>query len=329
MEQAGTHVKCVVRLDRLRISSWCKRGIPVPKIKGFRTVRDIRLRQRGKPLVYGRLQEMRAESSTTTAYWQYERLKGWASHWRVTLVADDQTGITAEEAWVFYIHFRFPKLLLFELAFDFDVGSGIDEDFVRQHVLFGKSRFRPDRGGPGQLRYGSRSAGKLIRCYEKEAVNAYRVEVELHSSLLPRPRRDNRLEVIDTRWPEIAAAGFSIVPDHLEFVQLRYKALSDHLQRRFGKRGDVLLEQTRVHAARSLRSALGYLRRNGVHNPHRFLRPMTQINAVVERAIDEWAADFLRNPRELDEISGKTTDHRRRKPWVDSTSTTKKTNKSR
>jgi hypothetical protein len=35
-----------------------------------------------------------------------------------------------------------------------------------------------------RLRYGGRKSAKLVRCYWKTNKHAYRVEVELHSSLL-------------------------------------------------------------------------------------------------------------------------------------------------
>ena len=331
MEQAGTNIKCVVRLDRFRSDSWSKRGALVPRVKGFRIVRDIKLRWRdGKPPIYARVRELLSKHSATRAFWQYQRRKAWVKQWRVTLIADDFRGITAREAWTFFKHFRFPKLLLFELALDFHPSSGIDADFIRQHALFGKSRFRPDRGGAGQLRYGSRFSGKLVRCYEKKPVNAFRVEIELHSSLLPRPRRNNLREIIDSRWPEIGSAAFSIVPGHCRFVKLRFKALGRHLRQRFGERGDVLLEHTRALSTHSLHSALGYLRRKGIHNPHRFLQPLTRINAAIEEAIDAWAVDFLRPCHELDEIGGQADRHRKeKKPWVASTLTTKKTSSHR
>jgi hypothetical protein len=305
LEQAGSAIKCIVRLDRLRSDSWSKRGALVPKVKNFEIVRDIKLRWRdGKPPIYARVRELLSKHSATRAFWQYQRRKAWVKQWRVTLIADDLRGITAREAWTFFKHFRFPKLLLFELALDFHPSSGVDADFIRQHALFGKSRFRPDRGGAGQLRYGSRFSGKMVRCYQKNSVDAYRVEVELHSSLLPRPRRNNLREIIDSRWTEIGNAGFSIVPGHCRFVKLRFKALGRHLRQRFGERGDVLLEHTRALSTQSLHSALGYLRRKGIHNPHRFLQPLARINTVIEEAIGAWAADFLRPCHELDEIDG-------------------------
>jgi hypothetical protein len=327
MEQAGTEMRCIARLDRFRSDSWSKRGALVPKVKGFKIVRDIKLRCRaGKPPIYARVRELLSKHSATKAFWQYERRKAWVKQWRVTLIADDLRGITAHEAWSFCKHFRFFKLLLFELALDFSLDSGIDAAFVQQHALFGKSRFRPDRGGAGQLRFGSRFSGKLIRCYQKESVSAYRVEIELHSSLLPRPRRNNLREVIDMRWPELADAAFSILPGHCRFVKLRFQALGRHLRQRFGERGDVLLEHTRALSTHSLHSALAYLRRKGIHNPHRFLQPLTRINAAIERAIDDWATDFLRPCHELDEIEDQTHRPRKeKKQWVASTPTTKMT----
>ena len=272
MEQAKTGIKCIAKADRIRWDSWSKRGMLVPKVKGFKIVRDIKLRWRaGKPTIYARVRELLSKHSATKAYWQYERRKAWVKQWRVTLIADDLRGVTAHEAWSFCKQLRFFKLLLFELALDFPPDSGIDAGFVQRHGLFGKSRFRPDRGGAGQLRFGSRFSGKLVRCYEKTTVNAFRVEIELHSSLLPRPRRNNLREVTEVRWGELADAAFSILPGHCRFVELRFNALGRHLRQRFGERGDVLLERTRSLSNESLHSALGYLRRKGVHNPHRFL----------------------------------------------------------
>jgi hypothetical protein len=312
MKQAATEIKCVARFDRFRTNSWAKRGMPVPKIRGFKTVRDFRLRWKEKPPVYARVRELRSITSATIAQWQYARRKGWVKPWRVTLIGDNKQGITAPEAWSFFKHFRFPKLLLFELAFDFPRSSGVDANFVLQHALFGKSRLRADRGGEGQLRFGSRFSGKLVRCYEKESVDAFRVEIELHSSLLPRPEGDKRREIIDSRWPEIADAGFSILPAHLKFVTIRFKALRRHLRRRFGEHGDVLLEKTREISSQSLHSALGYLRRKGIHNVHRFLAPLPEINDALERAVDDWSTDFLRPLFELEEIDRKTNGRERR-----------------
>jgi hypothetical protein len=137
MELAEAEIRCVALLDRVRIDSWCSRRMPVPSIKGFATVRDIRLRRRDKPLAYARLREMRSKNSDTTIKWLYQRQKGWVRPWCITQTADDRTGITAPELWTFFKHCRFPKLLLFEFAFDFHPSSGVDADFVLQHALFG------------------------------------------------------------------------------------------------------------------------------------------------------------------------------------------------
>src|ERR1039458_7150135 len=109
MERARTEIKCIVRLDRLRADSWSKRGALVPKVKGFKIVRDIKLRWRdGKLPIYARVRELLSKHSATRAFWQYERRKAWVKQWRVTLIADDVRGITAREAWTFFKPLRFP-----------------------------------------------------------------------------------------------------------------------------------------------------------------------------------------------------------------------------
>src|ERR1700730_9386541 len=118
------------------------------------------------------------------ADWEDQRQQGWLPPWRITLIADDQTGLTPEEVNKFIKHCRQYRLVLIELALDFAPASHVDEVYVMQHGIFGKSRSRPDLGGPGQLRHGSRRSGKLVRCYWKDQVGAYRVELELHSGLL-------------------------------------------------------------------------------------------------------------------------------------------------
>src|SRR5260370_378937 len=69
---------------------------------------------------------------------------------------------------------------------------------------FGKSRRRTNRGGPGTLRFGSRGSSKLIRCYWKEEIGRYRVELELHATLLKKfsIQKITELPLIVTKlWP--------------------------------------------------------------------------------------------------------------------------------
>ena len=69
---------------------------------------------------------------------------------------------------------------------DFPEDSGVDEEFVLRFGKFGNARRRKDRGGPGTLRYGSRTSPKMVRCYLKKSLDSYRVELELQ--LRPAPK---------------------------------------------------------------------------------------------------------------------------------------------
>jgi hypothetical protein len=138
----------------------------------------------------------------------------------------------------------------------------------------------------GKLRYGSRKANKLVRCYHKDELGVFRVEVELHSSLL----RRNNISTLDDFicLPEI------IFPKHLKFVDLDWGRLKRYLARNIGDEGN----QVNAGAGRragSLQRLRRYLNRKGVVNVHRFLVPLA-INDDVARALKRWIHQFERNP---------------------------------
>jgi hypothetical protein len=281
---------CFVRLDRLRVVSWAKQnGRKVPAIPGFVPVKDHRLRPQGTTPIYERVKILRSVASGTEIAWQYQRRRGWVKPWRITWVAEDRTGIPPTDVLRILKRCEYFRFLLVELAFDFSPGSGINRTFVKRHGQFGKSRRRFDRGGPGQVRYGSRKSGKLVRSYWKKEVNAFRIEIELHSRLLSKGKHKkeqnyNLLEVPGRILP-------SGVRNHVRFVHFRWKALKRHLTSRFGPQGMEIYERARAKASVSLRSATRFLRRQRVNNVHRFLAPML-INKAIDEALTNWEIDF-------------------------------------
>jgi hypothetical protein len=132
------------------------------------------------------------------------------------------------------------------------------------------------------LYYGSRRSDKLVRCYEKPQVGAYRVELELHSGLL----RRNSISALDdlVRLPEL------LCPKHLEFVDFDWSQLARHLTFKIGDRSDVVIAGAR-HRRMSILRLQRYLRREGVFNTHRFLMPRA-INKDVRRALNRWTRKF-------------------------------------
>jgi hypothetical protein len=136
----------------------------------------------------------------------------------------------------------------------------------------------------GSLRYGGRRSDKLVRCYAKRELGVFRVELELHSSLL----RSHNI----VRLGDLPTVVNFVYPKHLQFVDFEWTRLKRHLDRKMGGRAPAVFSQARKRAA-SIGRVARFLRNHGVVNIHRFLLPMAK-NEVVKRALEEWARRFAR-----------------------------------
>jgi hypothetical protein len=274
----------VVRLDRLRLVSWAPPGAKPPQaIPGFRLTSDYRLQKpQGSIATYGRVRKFASLDSGTKIGWEYQRQRGWLKHWRITFIADDTTGLTGKTMRLFLKYCRYYRITLVELAFDFDYRSGVDHLLVRRSGSFGKSRRRRELEHPGELRYGARRSGKFVRCYSKTEVHAFRVELELHSSLL----RKLRINTIS----DVSYVS-SVHPKHFRLVRFEWHRLRRYLARRFPGKSRRILGVTRRKARSSLQRAMKYLRRSNVHNPHRFLTDL-RINQTISETLINWAITF-------------------------------------
>jgi hypothetical protein len=132
------------------------------------------------------------------------------------------------------------------------------------------------------LYFGGRKTAKLVRCYHKDELGVFRVEVELHSGLL----RHNEIATLDdfVDLPDV------ICPKHLRFVEVDWERLKRYLASALGSEGDRVFAGAEKRAA-SLRRLRSYLGRKGVVNIHRFLVPLT-LNDEVSQALDRWASQF-------------------------------------
>jgi hypothetical protein len=128
------------RLDRVQIASWAPAGRKPPKLKGYKVVRDCFVRMQTTTATYARVRQYQGINHKTKVFWQYQRLKGWLKPWRITVVADDRTGLSYEQIQHVLKHCRYYRFLIIEIALDFHPSAGIDRRFVRQHGVFGKSR---------------------------------------------------------------------------------------------------------------------------------------------------------------------------------------------
>jgi hypothetical protein len=277
---------CVVRLDRLSFTGIGSSKVP-KKIGGFRMLRDFRPRTQGKVVTYGRVRTFCGTSNSALLSLQYKPVLPWLAPWRFTLIADDEDGLSPDEVESVIAQCSSHKPSMVELAFDFDQHSVVNRRFVLQHGRFGKTQRRKDRGGSGNLRYGSRRSPKLVRAYVKVGLGAFRVELEIHSGLL-------RKFGISSGY-ELGRLAAKLVPVHLQFLGFRWDSLRAYLIRKFGPLdGGQILEEVRDRAESSLHNATRYLTHRGVPNTHRFLGPL-RANRRIRTALRRWAKKFLVN----------------------------------
>jgi hypothetical protein len=197
------------------------------------------------------------------------------------LIADDELGLTPSEIGNTVKDCLGHKITLAELAVDFGLDAGVDEEFVLKHGRFGKSRLT--RGRAGQFRFGSRVSPKMVRFYRKQSTRSFRVEVEAHAAFL---RKYSVSKVSD-----LGTLALHLGTSHIKFCRLRWEKVQAYLANKFGEDADRIAEQARDRAAASLAKALRYLARNGVTNPHRFLGSL-KINGIVRDALRDWAEGF-------------------------------------
>jgi hypothetical protein len=270
-----------IRLDRLVISGAARKGACVKQIEGFKVESDFRLQGSGKIFTFERVRKFKGRRKSTLINQQYKPQKPWLAPCRFTLIGDDQTGITPAEIMALSRDITGPKVTMFELAFDFPAALKIDRAFILRHGSFGKSHRRKEP--PNRLRYGSRSSAKFVRCYFKEQITSFRVELEIHSALI---RKYGAFNLQD-----LSSCALRLYPAHICFVELSWRRLRRHLTYKFGTRAGLVFAETKKRASISLRRATRYLSQQGVSNVHRFLRPL-RMNDELQQALRSWAERF-------------------------------------
>jgi hypothetical protein len=272
---------CTVKLDRFTLTA---AGSPPKQIPGFKRVKGFRPRPQGKLPTYSRVQTFCSTSNSARLSLQYKPVMPWLDDLRFTLIADDEDGISLDEVESVLAQCSRHKPSMVELACDFDPGSVVNRRFVLRHGRFGKTQRRKDRGGPGNLRYGSRGSPKLVRCYFKERLGRYRIELEIHSGLL------RKLGIASGY--ELGRLASQLLPAHFQFVGFRWDQLRAHLVKKFGQvEADLILEEARERSDSSLRDATRYLSQSGVTNVHRFFGRL-KLNRPIQSAMSRWAKRF-------------------------------------
>src|ERR1700730_6308761 len=134
-----------VRLDRVQLVSWAPRGRKLPRLEGYKVVRDCFVRCQTTTATYARSRQYQNITNDTKIFWQYQRQKGSLKPGKIPMGADDESGLSYEEIQKVLKHCRYYRFLTIEIAVDFCPSVGIDKHFVRQHAVFGKSHRRAKR----------------------------------------------------------------------------------------------------------------------------------------------------------------------------------------
>ena len=103
-------------------------------------VRDSLVRSQTTIKTYARVREYLNPITATRIFVQYEPLLPGLSSFKATVIGCDCRSLSRREIQQIVRAFSSYRLLLVEIALDFQPGFGIDLAFVRRHGVFGKSR---------------------------------------------------------------------------------------------------------------------------------------------------------------------------------------------
>lgn len=262
----------------MQVLCWISGCKPLPVIPGLRVVKDWFVRAQTTIRTYNRVREYVNPHSGTKVFLQYDPCAPWLAAVKVTFCPDDRYGLLRDELESFLSSFQKYRLLTVEISFDFTPESGVDEEFVQRHALFGKSRPRNAEGSGGRLTLGTRKSTKFVRCYQKAELEVYRVELQLHSEWL-RVRRIRKLQ-------DLAMLPRLIFPKHFKFVRVDWNSVSTSMLHRGTRHLGKIHEAKRQ--ASSIHGVVRYLGNDvGLVNPYRFLRTM-KITGQVRRHFRRW-----------------------------------------
>lgn len=163
----GLAPSCVTKLDRLQLYCDENPTDELMAVPGFKSLTGHRIHtpRDGRFQPYGWVHWFKSRTSGMKFLIESERRELWLPPYRLTLYADDHTGLLPTE--VFSVLEVLPdfQMTLLELAFDFEPEK-VNRKFVREHALFGKSRPAPS---VNQTNYfGTRRGSKRVQAYLKD-----------------------------------------------------------------------------------------------------------------------------------------------------------------
>jgi hypothetical protein len=162
---------CVAKADRIQ---GYIRSYPTAALRGILGFKAGRGHRINRPTdrrfqAYGYVQWFESRTSRMKFLIESMRRELWLPPYRLTLYADDHTGLLPEE--VFSVFEVLPdfRMTLLELAFDF-APEQMNRRFVREHALFGKTRPIESEGSTDY--WGTRQGSKRVQAYFKAGVGS-------------------------------------------------------------------------------------------------------------------------------------------------------------
>jgi len=269
-----------VQLDRIQAVGR-PRHDGLPEFPNFKRTSDRFVRPQTSLQTYRRVAAYHNPESGSAVFLQHQCACSWLQPFKITVIGCDRRGLRRTELEETSRCFDQYQLLTIELALDFSPELELDANFVRLRVLCGKSHLRSKEVHPGEAHFGTRKSEKYVRCYRKPEVDAFRIELELHSGWL----KKNGIRTLN----DVQRIAALISPGHLQFVRLDWGALNQSLSRRGFPAAARELRSRNF----DIRSVLRRLSTNfGVQNVHRFLRGL-ELNVLVRKSLRVWARKWV------------------------------------
>jgi hypothetical protein len=288
------HPLCVVRGDAICF------GCESVDLEALRAHPDFhrtsdRLVRRRRPdafLAYRRISRFKCTRTGSGFCVYYQRLASNLPQFRIEFFPDDQLGLQRPEITSVLQHTTKSRIARMETSFDFGLGSGVNNDFVRRSVISGKSQAHSVREQIFGDQWGSRGGSKFLRSYFKKVIGAHRVELQLNGRFLRRHGIDDIFQFYRL---------VKLIPvHHLYFGRIDHQKLIARLKANGISAEDIVGTQDAVRAReKHLWAALNYLRRRvGLTNVRRLLTPLS-LNKVAREALKKWARKWPKTPARL------------------------------
>jgi hypothetical protein len=218
----------------------------------------------------------------------YERLQPYMPEAIVTISpADKAPYLRRSELESLLAMLTEPHFLKIEVAHDFQGGSVVTAPFADKHLLVGKSVKKENPAHPGTINYGSRRSPVFTRCYWKQTIAAYRIEIELHASWIKKNGIAAPADFL--RLPQLVCGR------HIAFYKIDPLKLTAALTRMGAQVAPTLRKV--IARQHDLQHALHFLRHDvGLENTLRVLTPLAT-NVRVKRAHMDWAHGWQNDRR--------------------------------